>query len=184
VRPYCRIASHTEAEVRNVLLALERIYHPSFPELNLRQWTGSIYTWLTHPLLSLREVCYISSILSRYISRYYHGAFLDKYLDIHYTKIIKRKGAVMPTLREIREKNYLSRRMLADLAGVSESTIVRIEEGKSRTRENVAEKVIKALSNKIGQQITINDVEGLNLYNIMRDRKQRTKATGDSTQAA
>ncbi|HYU73072.1 MAG TPA: hypothetical protein VEL31_10370 [Ktedonobacteraceae bacterium] len=33
------------------LLALERIYHPSFPELNLRQWTGSIYTWLTHPLL-------------------------------------------------------------------------------------------------------------------------------------
>jgi AAA domain len=51
VRPYCRIASHTEAEVRDVLLALERIYHPSFPELNLRQWTGSIYTWLTHPLL-------------------------------------------------------------------------------------------------------------------------------------
>ncbi len=51
VRPYCRIASHTEAEVRHILLALERIYRPSFPELNLRQWTGSIYTWLTHPLL-------------------------------------------------------------------------------------------------------------------------------------
>ncbi len=51
VRPYCRIASHTEAEVRDILLALERIYHPSFPELNLRQWTRSIYTWLTHPLL-------------------------------------------------------------------------------------------------------------------------------------
>ncbi len=90
----------------------------------------------------------------------------------------------MSTLREIREKNYLSRRMLADLAGVSESTIVRIEEGKSRTREDIAEKVIKALGNKIGQQITINDIDGLNLYNIMRDRKQRTKATGDSTQAA
>src|SRR5258708_9327327 len=30
---------------------LEQIYRPSFPELNLRQWTGSIYTWLTHPLL-------------------------------------------------------------------------------------------------------------------------------------
>src|SRR5207244_9420455 len=51
VHPYCRIASHTEAELRGILLALERIYHPSFPELNLRQWTGSIYTWLTHPLL-------------------------------------------------------------------------------------------------------------------------------------
>ena len=51
VQPYCRIASHTEAEVRDILLALEQIYRPSFPELNLRQWTGSIYTWLTHPLL-------------------------------------------------------------------------------------------------------------------------------------
>jgi hypothetical protein len=51
IHPYCRIASHTEAEVRDILLALERIYHPSFPELNLQQWTGSIYTWLTHPLL-------------------------------------------------------------------------------------------------------------------------------------
>jgi hypothetical protein len=51
VHPYCRIASHTEGEVRDILLALERIYRPSFPELNLQQWTGSIYTWLTHPLL-------------------------------------------------------------------------------------------------------------------------------------
>ncbi len=29
IQPYCRIASHTEAEVRDILLALERIYHPS-----------------------------------------------------------------------------------------------------------------------------------------------------------
>jgi len=122
--------------------------------------------------------------LSRYISRYFQDGFLDKYLDIHYTRITKRKEAVMPTLREIREKNYLSRRTLADLANVSESTIVRIEEGKSRTREDIAEKVLQALSKKIGQQITINDIDGLNLYNVMRDRRQRTKATNDSTQAA
>jgi hypothetical protein len=51
VHPYCRIASHTEGEVRDILLALERIYRPSFPELHLQQWTGRIYTWLTHPLL-------------------------------------------------------------------------------------------------------------------------------------
>jgi hypothetical protein len=51
VHPYCRIASHTEAEVRDILLALERIYCSSFPALNLQQWTGSMYTWLTHPLL-------------------------------------------------------------------------------------------------------------------------------------
>ncbi len=49
--PYCRVASHTEGEVRDILLALEHIYRPSFPALNLQQWTGSISTWLTHPLL-------------------------------------------------------------------------------------------------------------------------------------
>jgi hypothetical protein len=37
--------------VRDILLALERIYRPSFAELNLQQWTGSISIWLTHPLL-------------------------------------------------------------------------------------------------------------------------------------
>jgi hypothetical protein len=51
LQPYCRVVSHTESEVRDILLALEQIYRPSFPKLNLQQWTGSIYTWLTHPLL-------------------------------------------------------------------------------------------------------------------------------------
>jgi hypothetical protein len=51
VHPYCRIASHTEAQVRDILLALEQIYRSCFPALNLQQWTGSIYSWLTHPLL-------------------------------------------------------------------------------------------------------------------------------------
>jgi hypothetical protein len=51
LHPYCRVASHTEGEVRDILLALEQIYRPSFPVLNLQQWTGSLYTWLTHPLL-------------------------------------------------------------------------------------------------------------------------------------
>jgi len=51
LHPYCRVASHTEGEVRDILLALEHIYRPSFPALNLQQWTGSMYTWLAHPLL-------------------------------------------------------------------------------------------------------------------------------------
>lgn len=51
LHPYCRVASHTEGEVRDILLSLEHIYRPSFPALNLQQWTGSLYTWLTHPLL-------------------------------------------------------------------------------------------------------------------------------------
>ena len=51
LQPYCRVVSHTEGEVRDILIALDQIYRPSFPELNLQQWTGSIYQWLTHPLL-------------------------------------------------------------------------------------------------------------------------------------
>src|SRR5205823_11053594 len=49
--PFCRIASHTSEEVRDILSTLEQEYQPLFPQLNLRQWTSSIYTWLTHPVL-------------------------------------------------------------------------------------------------------------------------------------
>jgi AAA domain len=51
MQPYCRIASHTQEEVRDILGTLEQIYEPAFPTLNLRQWTGAVYKWLTHPLL-------------------------------------------------------------------------------------------------------------------------------------
>jgi hypothetical protein len=49
--PFCRIASHTSEEVRAILATLETVYQPLFPQLNLRQWTSSIYAWLTHPVL-------------------------------------------------------------------------------------------------------------------------------------
>src|SRR5947209_6302588 len=49
--PFCRIASHTSEEVRAILATLEQEYRPLLPQLNLRQWTSSIYTWLTHPVL-------------------------------------------------------------------------------------------------------------------------------------
>jgi transcriptional regulator with XRE-family HTH domain len=83
----------------------------------------------------------------------------------------------METLRAIRERNYLSRKSLADLAGVSESTILRMEEGKGRTTEEIALKVLKALGDKIGEELSLETVQGLQLYNIMRDRRQRTKTT-------
>ena len=51
LQPYCRVVSHTEGEVRDILLALEQMYRPSFSALNLQQWTGSSYKWLTHPFL-------------------------------------------------------------------------------------------------------------------------------------
>ena len=38
-------------EVRDILATLETVYQPLFPQLNLRQWAGTLYTWLTHPVL-------------------------------------------------------------------------------------------------------------------------------------
>lgn len=93
----------------------------------------------------------------------------------------------MPTLKDIREMHYISRRKLADLAGVSESTIVRIESAGHKTTKDVVEKVLKALSEETGEVFTLSNVDGLNLYNIMRDRRQRVKGNpslevSDSTQ--
>jgi hypothetical protein len=51
LQPFCRIASHTSDEVRAILATLEQVYQPLFPQLNMRQWTSSIYGWLTNPIL-------------------------------------------------------------------------------------------------------------------------------------
>src|SRR2546428_2250034 len=51
LEPFCRIAGHTSEEVREILAALETVYRELFPQLNLRQWSGAIYTWLTQPVL-------------------------------------------------------------------------------------------------------------------------------------
>jgi hypothetical protein len=51
LQPFCRIAGHTSAEVQEILATLETACRETFPQLNLRQWSESIYSWLTHPLL-------------------------------------------------------------------------------------------------------------------------------------
>lgn len=81
----------------------------------------------------------------------------------------------MATLREIREQYYISRRELGDLANVSESTIVRIEDSSHRTTYDVALKIVEALGKRIGRELNLESIEGLNLYNPMRDRRLRTK---------
>jgi type II secretory pathway predicted ATPase ExeA len=51
IQPFCQIAGHTSEEVREILATLERVYREVLPQLNLRQWTSFIYTWLTQPVL-------------------------------------------------------------------------------------------------------------------------------------
>jgi len=81
----------------------------------------------------------------------------------------------MPTLRQLREKHYISRKKLVLLSGVSESTIIRMERGGHYLEENV-EKILAAISKVAGQEITRDSIEGLNEpYNPMRDRGQSSK---------
>src|SRR6266852_9018428 len=51
LEPFCRVAGHTSEEVREILAALDTVYRELFPQLNLRQWSGAMYTWLTQPVL-------------------------------------------------------------------------------------------------------------------------------------
>jgi AAA domain len=83
LHPYCRVASHTEAEVRDILLALEQVYRPSLPELNLRRWTGSIYTWLTHPLLDpLKSGRVIMDHLMKLVTPALEWSYADAQIDV------------------------------------------------------------------------------------------------------
>ncbi len=51
MQPFCRIAGHTREEILEILATLETVFQPLLPQLNLRQWTSSIYDWLTHIVL-------------------------------------------------------------------------------------------------------------------------------------
>lgn len=83
----------------------------------------------------------------------------------------------MAKLRDLREEALLSRKSLAEKSKISESTIVRIEDGQHRTQQEVVEKLLKVLSKELGRTINVKDVEGLQFYNVMRDRRNRRKAT-------
>jgi hypothetical protein len=49
--PYCVVPGHTEEEVRRILLTFEDLYRSQLPDLQLRRWTKTIFTWLTNPIL-------------------------------------------------------------------------------------------------------------------------------------
>lgn len=90
----------------------------------------------------------------------------------------------MATIRQIREEHYIPRKELADLSGVSESTLIRIEDPAHKSRIDIVKKVLQALSEKVGQEFTLQNVEGITLYNPMRDRKNRGSETDSSEEAA
>jgi len=51
LEPFCRVTSHTSAEVRESLAALKSVYQSRFSQLKLRPWAGTLSPWLTHSAL-------------------------------------------------------------------------------------------------------------------------------------
>jgi AAA domain len=49
--PYHIVPGHTEEEVYEILTTFEDLYRDQLPDLQLRRWTKSIFTWLTNPIL-------------------------------------------------------------------------------------------------------------------------------------
>ena len=67
----------------------------------------------------------------------------------------------MPTMKQLRQDAGLTAFQLAYMAGVSLSSINRMEQGKKPVTRLTAGKVIHALSRHIGRLITLQDIEGL-----------------------
>ncbi len=49
--PYHIVPGHTEEEIYEILTTFEQLYCGQLPDLQLRQWTKAIFTWLTNPIL-------------------------------------------------------------------------------------------------------------------------------------
>jgi predicted transcriptional regulator len=68
----------------------------------------------------------------------------------------------METLDELRVRAGLRVNELADLADVSESTLRKMIRGQAVSAELIY-KVLRVLSDRLGQNLTINDVKGINV---------------------
>lgn len=54
-QPYCVVLGHTEEEIRPILMTFEELYRSQLPDLHLRRWTKTIFSWLTNPILDPDE---------------------------------------------------------------------------------------------------------------------------------
>lgn len=65
------------------------------------------------------------------------------------------------TFKQLREEAGLTVQALASEAGVSLSTVNRMEYGTAQVTRRIAYQVLNVISSKIGRRITIEEVEGL-----------------------
>ena len=75
----------------------------------------------------------------------------------------------MATIKRLRREAGLSAFELAHLAGVSLSTVNRLERGSPPVTRLTAGRVLHALSQRLGRPIALDDVEGLQLKDDEED---------------
>ena len=69
----------------------------------------------------------------------------------------------MSTFKQLREEAGLTVQSLASEAGVSLSTVNRMEYGTTSVTRRIAYQVLNVISSKIGKRITVEEVEGLQI---------------------
>jgi hypothetical protein len=160
LEPFCRIAGHTSEEVRDILAALETVYGDLFPQLNLRQWSGVIYTWLTQPGLDPTR--------SGRVTMDYLMKLVTTALEWSYEA--GDTGVAAETLEKAAELLVLRRNTLRLIDGVGPSVEVPPSEstGQEQTSGTEAEQVDQALSAQN---------EPATRRGVQSDKKQSTKCT-------
>jgi transcriptional regulator with XRE-family HTH domain len=81
---------------------------------------------------------------------------IDTSLNIHESGVRS-----VSTFKQLREEAGLTVQALASEAGVSLSTVNRMEYGTAEVTRRIAYQVLNVISSKIGRRITIEEVEGL-----------------------
>jgi hypothetical protein len=85
-RPFCVVLGHTQEEVSNILTTFEDLYRSQIPDLQLRCWTKSIYTWLTQPTLDPDATGRVTmDHVTRLITSALHRAYEQGATDINAT---------------------------------------------------------------------------------------------------
>lgn len=139
LQPFCRIASHTSEEVRDILATLEQVYQPLLPQLNLRQWTSSIYTWLTQPVLDpTRSGCVTMDNLMKLVVASLEWSYEAKAPDVE-AKWLERAAELLVLRHDTLWVIYGASPLVgADQASVAES-VQTSANGKEPQRETVQE---------------------------------------------
>lgn len=75
----------------------------------------------------------------------------------------------MASIYEIRVEHYITRAKLASVAGISQSSLVRLETTDTKAQRETVEKVLVALSQLTGEELNVGNVDGISIYNPALD---------------